>query len=157
MAVTDDDSVIKGTYDGYGRINGVNLWDPPRTVDLYHRRCWDKDPVTTHQGGSAKANDQGYFFDKSDYPDFRKRYKPPTDSIEKSSFEPESEDKLPYAIQVEIYRTESKRAKIWVAVEGDFTDEAVRQAASEQVADEDFGPVESAHEEYEYDLSKASE
>ena len=62
VAVTKNGSVIKGEYDGYGRIDGHDLEEP---VDIYHQTCWKwAGKPRTFTGGSESARDQGWFFDK---------------------------------------------------------------------------------------------
>ncbi len=67
VAITKDNQIIQGEYDGYGRINdvGVMQGDDP---DVYHKACWElAGKPTVFTGGSTYSSDQGYFIEKEDY------------------------------------------------------------------------------------------
>jgi len=74
VAVMPNDSVIRGPYDGYGRVGGLSLPEAEgfsfgdKEPDLYHQSCWllAGKPLT-YQGGSGHAGDQGWFYDDADY------------------------------------------------------------------------------------------
>lgn len=78
VVITQNDSIIKGTYDGYGRVI-VGATDVDGLIgynqnSVWHRACWELDGCpTTFQGACTSAEDQGYFFDdgKYDIPDPR--------------------------------------------------------------------------------------
>ena len=71
--------VLRGIYDGYGRIEsikGVIVAEPEDlldgvggwSVDLYHEECWKLagEPMD-FTGGSKNAPDQGFFIDQDVY------------------------------------------------------------------------------------------
>ena len=63
VAVTVAGSVIRGGYDGYGRLGGLSILDQGDKPDVYHQACWEMlGKPTDYKGGSASARDQGYFF-----------------------------------------------------------------------------------------------
>jgi hypothetical protein len=74
VAVFQDGSVVKGEYDGYGRIDGSgptvevvdDMWgkDGP---SLWHEACWKKKGRPSWKGPSPSARDQGFFIDESEY------------------------------------------------------------------------------------------
>lgn len=66
VAICKNGTVIKGPYDGYGRIAGAELVEQKPT--MYHQRCWDGDE--TYKGESHWSHDQGYFYD---YPEKKNR------------------------------------------------------------------------------------
>lgn len=62
VAITPNGSVIRGTYDGYGRIDQFEGAIIDATV--WHQACWTaKGQPTDYQGPSATASDQGWFFE----------------------------------------------------------------------------------------------
>lgn len=65
VTVITDDARISGTYDGYGRVDGVDISDMifnDRPADVYHQSCWeDAGRPEEWQGGSDQARYQGYF------------------------------------------------------------------------------------------------
>lgn len=70
VAITPDESILRGSYDGYGRLNGREI-DPngDHEVALWHESCWIlAGKPTEYQEPSKSAKDQGYFFDDEDYP-----------------------------------------------------------------------------------------
>jgi len=65
VVVEEDDSSIKGEYDGYGRLHTNNFG----TVEIdgyepcmYHVACWEKAGKPGYTGPSESSLDQGYFF-----------------------------------------------------------------------------------------------
>lgn len=77
VVITQRGSIIKGEYDGYGRLDGVDI-----TLDLvwnkhgrainnpacYHKACWEKAGRPDKYGkGSKMSADQGYFFDEGEH------------------------------------------------------------------------------------------
>lgn len=68
VAVTPNGSVIKGTYNGYGRIEAFSLSNDEGEPDLWHLSCWAlAGKPTNYSGGSPFADDQGWFYKDSDY------------------------------------------------------------------------------------------
>lgn len=85
VAISPDDTVTEGTYDGYGELNGVHCIDvfsepwtpeaaaehrPPEIlpVSVWHKSCWIVAGCPrTFQGDSPYAADQGWFFDEDRY------------------------------------------------------------------------------------------
>lgn len=69
VAISPDNEVVMGVYDGYGRIED-DLHDD---VEIYHAHCWEEigSPME-YSGPSDYANGQGYFIDsetlQKDYP-----------------------------------------------------------------------------------------
>ncbi len=70
VVITKRGRLIEGGYDGYGRLDGVDIpsgqldWDEGTGhPDCYHRACWTKagSPLK-YRGGSEPSADQGYFF-----------------------------------------------------------------------------------------------
>lgn len=62
VAIQRNGSVIIGTYDGYGCLDGrVALVDE---ATVYHEWCWeDAGKPTEFTGPSEGSSDQGWFFD----------------------------------------------------------------------------------------------
>ena len=94
VAVFKDGSIVKGEYDGYGRIDGRGreteivdaMWgkDGP---SLWHEACWKAKGRPKWKGPSPSARDQGYFFDEEDYQGAvpGKKGRPPQHSILRSA------------------------------------------------------------------------
>lgn len=69
VVVTEDGAILKGSYDGYGRLvtpsdelDFVTNYD---TFTAWHEACWLAAGSPSHyQGPSKYADDQGYFFDE---------------------------------------------------------------------------------------------
>lgn len=69
VAILDSDDFVKGSYDGYGRVGGIQIYGlrrdevPPR---LYHTECWvvAGEPRTHDGEASDYAEDQGWFFEE---------------------------------------------------------------------------------------------
>jgi len=63
VALSDDGSVVKGDYDGYGRIDGrlgtVELTDMDGKFALYHQKCYDLCGRPAYTKPSGSADDQG--------------------------------------------------------------------------------------------------
>ncbi len=53
---------IVGSYDGYGRVGGVEGGDL-FTAEWWHKKCWHDAGKPAFSGPSSPAQDQGYFFD----------------------------------------------------------------------------------------------
>jgi len=64
VVIEPDGSILKGEYDGYGRVNGREMGLGGNNAECYHRACWEKagKPID-YTEGSESAADQGYFFD----------------------------------------------------------------------------------------------
>jgi hypothetical protein len=56
-----------GTYDGYGRVDELELIDLG-DFELFHRECWERSGKPDYQNNARNARDQGFFFpDESVY------------------------------------------------------------------------------------------
>ena len=72
VAVTCNGRVIRGGYDGYGRLDGMEIHGDVRWTeeggsvndpDCYHAACWKLlGSPSLYAGGSKSSPDQGYFF-----------------------------------------------------------------------------------------------
>jgi len=75
VAITSTGNIIRGEYDGYGGIGGVEFFDGGLDdATVYHRACHEKmGEPTAYKGDSKRAEDQGFFFDgpQHDLPDPR--------------------------------------------------------------------------------------
>ena len=63
VVLEKDGSLLRGKYDGYGRVNDREIaWD--EDPECYHLACWklSGSPIN-YTEGSDNAEDQGYFFD----------------------------------------------------------------------------------------------
>jgi len=61
VALTNDGSVLKGEYDGYGRLNDHEIGDGD--PEVYHEACWKLiGKPTDKTGPSRSSSDQGYFY-----------------------------------------------------------------------------------------------
>ena len=63
----DSGSLMRGEYDGYGRVDGreirlVLLDEVESEPCCYHDACWDQAGKPTTYIPSAPAEDQGFFF-----------------------------------------------------------------------------------------------
>jgi len=70
VAILASGNILKGDYDGYGRVGGASLPDlmGAQEPDLYHASCWElAGKPTSFKGGSLYADDQGWFYDEADY------------------------------------------------------------------------------------------
>ena len=75
MAVFENGDVVKGEYDGYGRIltdhgevDGEVELGYEGEFALYHRACWDHAGCPTKFTAASKhAGDSGFFFDDSSH------------------------------------------------------------------------------------------
>jgi hypothetical protein len=63
VVILPNGSIIKGDYDGYGRVDGFeDVVGFDNTV--WHLACWKQyGSPTDYRGESGFAPDQGYFFD----------------------------------------------------------------------------------------------
>jgi hypothetical protein len=59
VAILPNGTLLKGKYDGYGKLDGRDLGDEP---EVYHEHCWEAagKPVN-YMEASSPADDQGYF------------------------------------------------------------------------------------------------
>ena len=74
--IESDGRVLKGEYDGYGRVGAVDINidliyqddGPDQDPDCYHQACHEMEgQPTTYAGGSDNAPDQGFFFGKGSH------------------------------------------------------------------------------------------
>jgi len=62
VAIEKSGSILKGEYDGYGRIGGHEIED--YEAECYHQHCWEKaGRPTEFTEVSSSASDQGWFFE----------------------------------------------------------------------------------------------
>lgn len=70
VALQRNGTLLRGEYDGYGRIDGTELHYTfgSNEPEMYHEKCWEQagSPYTYTQG-SRNAPDQGYFIDDEVY------------------------------------------------------------------------------------------
>ena len=63
VVITPSGSLIKGEYDGYGRVDGHDAIVGYDST-CWHFACWRAaGSPTEYRGASADAPDQGFFFD----------------------------------------------------------------------------------------------
>lgn len=63
VVITENNSIIRGEYDGYGRLDEREAFCNDE-VSVYHADCWDAaGRPFTYQGPSKGSADQGWFFD----------------------------------------------------------------------------------------------
>lgn len=63
-------SRLMGEYDGYGRVDGVEIDWSDGEPQCYHRDCWEADGRPGYHsacGGSTSSADQGWFFDDGEH------------------------------------------------------------------------------------------
>lgn len=67
VAISPGGSILRGIYDGYGRIDdGNGVYDSAVGADntVWHLACWQvAGSPLDYQGPSRHSDDQGYFFD----------------------------------------------------------------------------------------------
>lgn len=66
VVVTKNDSILRGEYDGYGRVGTWGDDSPVIGSDntVWHQACWEvADKPTDYRGASTDSADQGWFFD----------------------------------------------------------------------------------------------
>jgi len=66
VAISPKGIVHKGTYDGYGRIDSLELGYPCKH-DVWHEACYELMDRPPYKGPAEDARDQGYFFDQKDH------------------------------------------------------------------------------------------
>lgn len=73
VAILENESIIKGEYDGYGNIGGLQIL-ADFDATLWHEACWIvAGRPTGYRGPYERSEDQGFFFDDPahDMPDPR--------------------------------------------------------------------------------------
>jgi hypothetical protein len=64
VVLTEDGDMIRGEYDGYGRVGHYDYNEDGSDPEMYHEACWEViGKPTEFSGPSESARDQGYFFD----------------------------------------------------------------------------------------------
>lgn len=67
VVITPNGSILKGTYDGYGRVDG-NGEDQFGESTVWHDACWKHaGSPTEFTGASMSSDDQGWFFEDPDH------------------------------------------------------------------------------------------
>jgi hypothetical protein len=80
-AVFENGDLHSGSYNGYGRIGGVQfvfdfskpypyptyIEEENNNAQLWHTACWKKKGEPAFSGPSDSADDQGWFFDEGHY------------------------------------------------------------------------------------------
>ncbi len=65
VALFPDGSRMIGEYDGYGRVNGVDIYEyDDNVVELWHKACWIKAGKPEYSAPSDRSADQGWFFNE---------------------------------------------------------------------------------------------
>lgn len=63
VAVTRGGSILRGSYDGYGRLDTFD--DAVGDTTVWHEACWQvAGAPVDFRGASASADDQGWFFEE---------------------------------------------------------------------------------------------
>jgi hypothetical protein len=57
-------TMLIGSYDGYGRIDGMEFKDDDPC--MWHQRCWENAGKPTDHNPSDGAEDQGYFYPRDE-------------------------------------------------------------------------------------------
>lgn len=66
VAITPNGSLLKGSYDGYGRLNDRDA--DLGTATVWHEACWRRaGSPTEYRGVSKPSRDQGWFFGDGDH------------------------------------------------------------------------------------------
>jgi len=56
-------NINRGSYDGYGRINGIEVNHVVEDPEMWHEKCWiDAGSPLEYTGASEYAEDQGFFY-----------------------------------------------------------------------------------------------
>ena len=60
VATTPLANLSRGSYDGYGRINGIDI-DSSGAVEMWHQKCWTEagNPLK-YEGASSPTDDQAF-------------------------------------------------------------------------------------------------
>ena len=62
VIITEDNDLISGDYDGYGRVSCVDITD--YKFECWHHQCWmNHDQPKTFTEMSKGSRDQGYFYE----------------------------------------------------------------------------------------------
>lgn len=62
VAITPNGSILKGSYDGYGCLDGRDC--DLGTATVWHDACWRQaGSPAEYRGASKPSDDQGWFFD----------------------------------------------------------------------------------------------
>ena len=62
VALLSNGSVLMGSYDGYGRLDGRDIFDN-YDVEAYHKKCWEAcGSPKKFTKASRNADDQGHFY-----------------------------------------------------------------------------------------------
>jgi hypothetical protein len=73
VVIESDGSILKGAYDGYGRVGeleitfGICGHEFTNEPCCYHNACWENAGEPTEYKPSQGSNDQGYFFDEGEH------------------------------------------------------------------------------------------
>jgi len=63
VAIMQDGTVHRGTYDGYGRVDGIEIREVYEIrPQVYHACCYNESELYT--GGSEDCEHQGFFIDE---------------------------------------------------------------------------------------------
>jgi hypothetical protein len=63
VVITEDNQVLMGEYDGYGRVEGTDIAEYDGMMAVWHRACWELEGKSLeYDGPSDYSADQGYFF-----------------------------------------------------------------------------------------------
>ncbi|HLU31860.1 MAG TPA: hypothetical protein VK088_08855 [Acidimicrobiia bacterium] len=69
VVILENGSVIKGEYDGYGRVDSFDIYGAGEGT-YWHQKCWEvAGSPTDYRGISDAAPDQGWFFRDGLYDD----------------------------------------------------------------------------------------
>lgn len=65
VVITEGSNIYRGSYDGYGSINGVDFcFDTVPHPEMWHDKCWfEAGSPLEFSGASDYARDQGFFYD----------------------------------------------------------------------------------------------
>ena len=67
VVITKGGSILKGEYDGYGCINGMEFTEFTECPEMYHKKCWElAGKPTEFTEASKSARNQGYFIGEED-------------------------------------------------------------------------------------------
>ena len=63
VLVREDKDPLIGKYDGYGRIDSIEMNFETQEPELWHEDCWMGENRPLYTGPSDYAEDQGFFYD----------------------------------------------------------------------------------------------
>ena len=67
VALLPNGALMKGDYDGYGRINGTNIHDDGEP-QVFHIKCWEAvGKPDKFKSSSRSAADQGHFYGEEEH------------------------------------------------------------------------------------------